>query len=143
MTGDPWRRLFAQARRRGFPWESVPPQDGDSLSPRRLAAPWPALPSRLHVAVSPAWVARPRGAGCTLAPRSCAPGWNSACSFPVEARQQEQGQEREPLLQGSVAPLSEVPLAPERRSLWLQKGSCFLIRFQLLDWVGMWSFSFG
>lgn len=54
MTGDPWRRLFARARERGPPWESVPPWDDGSLSPSRLAAPCPHLPSRLHVAVAPA-----------------------------------------------------------------------------------------
>lgn len=122
MTGDPWRRLFAQARRRGggSPWQSVPPQDGDSLGPRRLAAPWPRLPSRLHVAVSPAPGERGRrSAGGAPALRSCARGWNPAGSC-----QRDRGEEGEALVQGSGGPRAPLPRSPRSCPLLLRDGAC-------------------
>lgn len=153
-TGDPWRRLFAQAPGRGGgPLGShCLPVTASASVPVALLHPDPPSPAGFMWLRSRAWVATPAASspGCTLALSSCARsgGWNSAGCFLAGCRH-----DGEPLLQGSgwmlagcVAPvwLSEVPLAPwEMKPVAGEKGSCPLIRLRLLDWVGMWRFSFG
>lgn len=151
MTGDPWKRLFTQARPRGSPGNQCPSEresvsvpvgwlHGGSSSPAGFMWLWhqswgcTALGAGgcalLRAALgAQRWVA---GTLPALFPRGHPVEAQGACSRALAGR-------RSCYLTLALGFLS---CSREMESVAGKKSSCPLMLFQLQDWVGMWSFSF-